>query len=133
MNDSLDNPKENHTYTEHLVKWVKDFSRSVDYLETREDIDTSKIGYFGWSWGGRMGAIIPAVEDRLKLIMLVVPGMYSYNKALPEADVINYITRVKIPVLMLNGRYDHVFVYEKDVGPKWSGCPFFPIATRTFK
>lgn len=119
MNDSLDNPKENHTYTEHQVKWVKDFSRSIDYLETREDLDTSKIAYFGWSWGGRMGAIIPAVEDRLKLIMLIVPGMYSYNKALPEADVINYITRVKIPVLMLNGRYDITFVYEKDVGPMY--------------
>ena len=119
MNDSLDNPKENHTYTEHLVKWVKDFSRSVDYLETREDIDHSKIGYFGWSWGGLMGAIIPALEDRLKLIILMVPGMYSYNKALPEADVINYITRVKKPVLMLNGRYDHVFVYDKDVYPMY--------------
>jgi len=119
MNDSLDNPKENHTYTEHLVKWVKDFSRSIDYLETREDIDNSKIAYFGLSWGGMMGAIIPAVEDRLNLIMLIVPGMYSYNKALPEADVINYITRVKIPVLMLNGRYDITFVYEKDVSPMY--------------
>jgi hypothetical protein len=62
-----------------------------------------------------MGPIIPAIEDMLKLIVLGVPGMYSYNRALPEADVINYITRVKIPVLMLNGRYDIIFVYEKDV------------------
>lgn len=118
-NDSLDNPKENHTYTEHLVKWVKDLSRSLDYLETREDLDNTKIAYFGWSWGGLMGAIIPAVEERLKLIMLMVPGMYSYNKALPEADVINYITRVKQPVLMLNGRYDHVFAYEIDIHPMY--------------
>lgn len=119
MNDSLDNPKENHTYTEHLVKWVKDFRRAIDYLETREDIDITKIGYIGYSWGGMMGAIIPAVEDRLKLCVLVIPGMYSYNRALPEADVIHYITRVKIPVLMLNGRYDIVFVYEKDVYPMY--------------
>ena len=117
--DSLDNPKENHTYTEHLVKWVKDFSRSVDYLETREEIDMNKIGYMGYSWGGMLGAIIPAVEDRLKLSVLGVPGMYSYNKALPEADIINYITRVKIPVLMMNGRYDNVLVYDKDVYPMY--------------
>jgi len=119
MNDSLDNPKENHTFTEHLVKWVKDFRRSIDYLETREEIDNNKIGYFGYSWGGMMGAIIPAVEDRLKLCVLGVPGMYSYNKALPEADIINYITRVNIPVLMMDGRYDNLQVYDKDVYPMY--------------
>ncbi|MCK4745647.1 MAG: SUMF1/EgtB/PvdO family nonheme iron enzyme, partial [Bacteroidales bacterium] len=32
-------PGESHQYTECLVKRVKDLSRSIDYLETREDID----------------------------------------------------------------------------------------------
>lgn len=31
------------------VKWVADFQQSIDYLETREDIDASKTGYQGIS------------------------------------------------------------------------------------
>lgn len=60
-----------HQAKDCRIKWVKDLSRSIDYLETRKDIDTSRIGYLGDSWGGRMGAVIPAVEDRLKLSVLL--------------------------------------------------------------
>jgi dipeptidyl aminopeptidase/acylaminoacyl peptidase len=41
------------------------------------------------------------------------------NGTLPEVDQINYIPRIKIPTLMLNGRYDYTFPYEK------SALPFF--------
>jgi hypothetical protein len=35
-----------------------------------------------------------------------------------ETDAINYVTRVKIPTLMLNGKYDaHAFPYEISVKP----------------
>ena len=105
-----------HQYTECLVKWVKDYSRSIDYLETREDIDTAKLGYLGESWGGRLGAIIPAVEDRLKLSVLIIGGLPTW-KSFPEADGINYVSYVNIPVLMLNGRYDFTFPYESTVIP----------------
>jgi dipeptidyl aminopeptidase/acylaminoacyl peptidase len=36
---------------------------------------------------------------------------------LPEADQINYVSRIKIPTLMLNGKYDYTFPYEKTVKP----------------
>ena len=45
---------------------VKDFKRCIDYLETRQDIDSKKLAYYGLSWGGEYGAVIPAVEDRLR-------------------------------------------------------------------
>jgi len=35
----------------------------------------------------------------------------------PEVDEINYVTHVKSPVLMLNGRYDFTFPYESTVKP----------------
>ena len=104
-----------HQYTEWLVKWTKDFSRSIDYLETRPDIDTSKIGFYGHSWGGWLGGIIPAVEDRVKVNILVVGGFIGRH--LPEADMINYVPRVKIPVLMLNGKYDAIFPFKTSVKP----------------
>ena len=54
-----------NTYTEYLVQLVQDFRRSMDYLETRVDIDKEKIAYYGMSWGGLLGGIIPAVEKRI--------------------------------------------------------------------
>jgi formylglycine-generating enzyme required for sulfatase activity/dienelactone hydrolase len=104
-----------HEYVEWIIKWVKDFKRSVDYLETRNDIDKNKIGYYGFSWGGLMGGIIPAVEDRLKVNILIVGG-FARN-LLPEVDQVNYLSRIKIPTLMLNGRYDFNFPYDKAVIP----------------
>jgi len=109
-------PEESHQFTECLVKWVKDFSRSIDYLETREDIDASNLGYIGDSWGGMMGAIIPAVENRLKLSVLIRGGLPS-RKQFPEADFINYLPYVNIPVLMLNGKYDFTFPLETSAKP----------------
>jgi len=106
-----------HEYTEWLVKMVKDLGRSIDYLETRKDIDATKLGYYGHSWGGILGGIIPAVEPRLNVNILIVGGFYY--KSLPEADIINYITRIKIPTLMLNGRYDYRFP------PKTNLLPFY--------
>jgi dipeptidyl aminopeptidase/acylaminoacyl peptidase len=94
---------------------IKDFRRSIDYLETRPDIDNSKLGYYGFSWGGLMGGIIPAVEDRLKVNILIVGGLRG--KSLPEIDQINYLPRIKIPTLMLNGKYDFTFPYDKAVLP----------------
>jgi hypothetical protein len=38
-----------NAYTELLIKWVKDFGRTIDYLATRKDIDTSKLAYLGFS------------------------------------------------------------------------------------
>jgi dienelactone hydrolase len=108
--------RRSHEYTELIIKLVRDFMRTVDYLETRDDIDTSKLGYYGHSWGGRLGAIIPAVEDRISLNILVAAG-FPAVKPFPEADEINYVSRVKVPTLMLNGRYDAIFPLETNVIP----------------
>lgn len=109
-------------YTEYLIKVVKDFKRSIDYLETRDDIDIHKLAFYGSSWGGILGAIIPAVEERLKVSVLNSGGLPNRNlrpeKARPEADEINYVTRITIPTLMLNGKYDyHAFPLETSAKP----------------
>jgi dienelactone hydrolase len=98
---------ETHAYTEFLVQLVKDFRRSLDYLDTRPDIERGKYAFYGMSWGGPLGAIIPAVEDRLKASVLLAGGLPSRGQRRPEADHLNYVTRVKTPTLMLNGRYDN--------------------------
>jgi len=111
-----DLPTETVFYKEHVLMWAKEFSRTIDYLETRPDIQAGKIGYFGWSWGGYMGGIIPAVEKRIKAVVLNVGGMVM-NKSLPEADQLNYLPRVTQPILMLNGKHDMFFPVETSQKP----------------
>jgi serine/threonine protein kinase/dienelactone hydrolase len=119
-----DIPSVTNSYKDHVIMWVKDLSRSIDYLETRPDIDCSKLAYYGVSWGGAMGGIVPAVETRIRVVMLHVAGL-SLERSLPEVDALNYVSRVKRPVLMLNGQYDHYFPVETSMKPmfKLLGTP----------
>lgn len=111
-----DRPNTTALYRDHVVQWYKDFARTVDYLETRGDVDADKLAYLGTSWGGVMGAIIPALEKRLKVSVLVVGGFFQ-QRTLPEVEQLNFAPRVKTPVLMLNGQYDFVFPVETSQQP----------------
>ena len=87
------------------IAQAKDLRRSVDYLETRSDIDHTRLAYYGISFGAILGPINVAVENRFKTAVFAAGGCDRW-KELPEADPFNYAPHVKIPVLMLNGRYD---------------------------
>lgn len=103
-------------YKDHVIMWRKDIGRTIDYLETRPDIKADKIAFLGWSWGGFLGGIYPAIEKRIKAVVLNVGGM-EMHKALPEADQLNFLPRVKQPVLMLNGKHDMYFPVETSQKP----------------
>jgi dienelactone hydrolase len=107
---------ETNRYREHVVMWGKDLRRAIDYLESRPDLARDKVAYFGSSWGGALGGIWPAIEPRLKASVLLVAGLV-FTPAQPEVDVINYLPRVRIPVLMLNGQYDFFFPVETSQVP----------------
>ena len=98
-------------YKNYVIWWVQDFMRSVDYLATRPDIDSKKVAYFGVSWGGRMGGLVPAVETRIRAAVLTMAGL-ARQPTLPEADSFNFAKHVTIPVLMLGGQYDYDFPLE---------------------
>jgi len=97
------------------IQRLKDYKRCIDYLETREDIDCDRLAYYGMSWGGWLGPIITAVEERLKASVLLAGGLMWLEP--PAANPFNYVTRVKIPTLMINGRYDTGYVYERSIKP----------------
>jgi len=105
-----------NTWRDHVVMWVKDASRAIDYVQTRPDLDHDKIAYYGYSWGAEMGAIVPAVEPRIKVCILTLGGL-DFQRSLPEVNVINFITHVEQPVLMLNGRYDFFFPVDSTQDP----------------
>ncbi|MFO7671110.1 MAG: SUMF1/EgtB/PvdO family nonheme iron enzyme [Bacteroidales bacterium] len=78
---------------------------ACDYLETRADMDAERIAFFGASWGGFMAPYVLAIEERIKLGILSLFGVQSSDEY-QEFDQINYLPRVKIPMLLMAGRYD---------------------------
>jgi dienelactone hydrolase len=111
-----DYPAETAQYRDFVVAWGRDLGRTIDYLASRDDLDATRIAYFGLSWGGAMGALMPAIEPRIRANVLYVAGL-CFQRALPEADAIHYIRHVTQPTLMLNGELDFFFPAESSQKP----------------
>jgi dienelactone hydrolase len=103
-------------FRDHVIAWSKDLGRTLDYLETRKDIDSTKVAYFGVSVGATEGGLLPAIEKRIKVAILSSGGLPPKHD-LPEVDPLNFVSRVKIPVLMLSGRYDDEWPLESSQLP----------------
>ena len=85
------------------IAWSKDLGRAIDYLWTRPDIDRDRLAFYAVS-AANGGVILTALEPRLKTSVLSGAGIVG--DVPPEWDALNYAPRVRIPTLMLNGRYD---------------------------
>jgi dienelactone hydrolase len=94
------------------IDWSKEIERSFDYLETRSDIDKGRIAFLGFSTGGRMAARLAAYTPRVKTVLILSWGLFS-TAVPPETDAFNFLPRLKVPTLMLNGRYDFTFPLEE--------------------
>ena len=90
---------------------AKDVRRTVDYLSSRPDIHRTQIAYMGQSWGAALGPVHLVVERRFKAAVLILGGL-SVDPHRPEIDPFNFAPRVRLPVLLLNGRFDFVFPVE---------------------
>jgi predicted esterase len=50
-------------------KYILDISRLIDYLETRQEIDSNRIAVAGHSLGGQMAVWCAAYEPRIKVVL----------------------------------------------------------------
>lgn len=99
-----------------MVQASQDLGRAIDYLETRADIDKTKLGYLSVSMGTAYGVILTALEDRLKVVVFLDGGYFLFKPA-PGIDQADFAPRLKKPVLMVNGRYDFSFPVESSQLP----------------
>jgi dienelactone hydrolase len=98
-------------YRDNAIDSVKDLRRSIDYLETRPDLDTSMLALFGYSWGGVNGPAALAQEPRLRLGVIYI-GLLPPMSSIPEVDPVNALPRVRVPVLMFSGEFDSMVPVE---------------------
>jgi eukaryotic-like serine/threonine-protein kinase len=101
-----DFPDTTTVWRDHVIMWSKDVARSVDYLQSRSDIAKGKIGHIALS--ADRTPLILAVEPRFSLGVIYCGG-FARQESLPEVDPVNFAPLVKVPVLMLNGRYDYFY------------------------
>jgi len=102
---------------ELTIQRYKDMARSLDYLATRPDIDTSKVAYLGVSMGSAFGVIYATLaQDRLRTAVFLDGGFFL-DRAPPGGDQIDFAPRLRIPVLMVNGRYDISFSLDRAQNP----------------
>jgi serine/threonine protein kinase/dienelactone hydrolase len=92
------------------IAWYRDLARAIDYLETRPDIDRSRLAYYGISLGASAGVVLTALESRFTVSVLQGTGLHE--EAMPEIDRRNYAPRIRVPTLLLGGRYDFEVPYE---------------------
>jgi dienelactone hydrolase len=93
----------------NFIQSVVDLRRGIDLLRARSDVDPNRIAYVGHSAGAHWGAILSAVDKRLKTIVLMAgipsettillesddPDYIDFRKSTPKEQLDNYFKTVK--------------------------------------
>lgn len=96
------------------VQAVVDLRRGLDLLSARPEVDPRRLGYVGHSYGAQWGAILSAVDDRVKAAVLMggVPDLAAILLESMDPDVV--AVRAKTPkeqldeYLRVNARTDAI-------------------------
>lgn len=82
---------------------VVDLRRAFDLLAARDDVDPARLGYVGHSYGAQFGAILSAVDKRIKAAVLM--------GGIPDTEAI-----------LLEGRGAALEAYREKVRPQLDGA-----------
>jgi formylglycine-generating enzyme required for sulfatase activity len=94
-------------FADLVLNRVTDLRRGLDYLETRPDIDSGRIAAVAPSAGALLGVILGAVETRYRAFVFIGAGIPGYFRTIsPAANPINFASKIRVPKLVLQGRYD---------------------------
>jgi serine/threonine protein kinase/formylglycine-generating enzyme required for sulfatase activity len=105
-------------YRDKMVNWITDLRRGLDYLETRNDIDSKKIAFCGPSSGASVGLILAAVDRRYASVFLAGAGIRkSFTRWIAEANIVNFAPHIRGPILILQGRYDEALAWKAEAEP----------------
>ncbi|MFL2697648.1 MAG: SUMF1/EgtB/PvdO family nonheme iron enzyme [Gammaproteobacteria bacterium] len=97
-------------FRDMMVNWRVDTSRTLDYLEERQEFSSTQIHYLGMSYGAVYTPIVLLYENRFKSAIFLSGGFSPY--APPHSDGIFYLDRVKTPIIMMNGEQDFLIPIE---------------------
>lgn len=70
----------------HFLQTLGDYSRAVDYLVSRPEVDADRLAYGGISWGAITGVTFVAHDPRIKVMASIVGGG-NFLGWLPPASI----------------------------------------------
>lgn len=75
-----------------FIQAVVDFRRSIDFLCTLESVDVNRIAYVGHSHGAQWGAILAAIDRRIKTAVLIggVPAQADIYLESDDPDIVRF-------------------------------------------
>lgn len=95
-------------------RWIQEAAQSLNFAEEHPRLDANKVGFLGVSFGATNTLPILALEPRFKSALLFSGSLMSHYM-FGFADSKNYLPRVKIPVLFMNGRYDSIVSADEEL------------------
>ena len=97
-----------------LMRWVVEHRRALDYLATRLELDSTRIGVLGYSLGSAGAIALAGVESRVKVLVACVTPVGADNQAmLPIAPQTFAGGLGGSPTLMLMGRQDQYYTVDQ--------------------
>ena len=103
-------------FQELFVATVVDYRRALDYLATRPEVDTTRIGALGLSMGGMMSFALAGLDERIRAVVAGVTPVSAFkDPAQIAVSPQTFAPFVRdLPVLVQMGRTDG-FYNEADV------------------
>jgi eukaryotic-like serine/threonine-protein kinase len=98
------------------MRWSQDAARVIDVLQAHPELDIARLGFLGYSLGAFAGMSMLAVEPRLTLGVLMATGLHP-REFPPELDVINFLPRIRQPLLLVGGSDDFINPLETSQRP----------------
>ena len=106
------NPRKGYfTQSDIYIQTVRDARRALDYLATRPDIDSRRIGVVGYSMGGTQTFLLTAVEPRVRTsVAVATPADKSKFSLIAPQNAVRGIG--ERPFLTIIGRNDDLCSVE---------------------
>jgi dienelactone hydrolase len=113
---------------EEAIATVVDARRAIDLLVGRTDVDPTRVGFYGFSYGAWLGAIAAAVDRRVSVVVLrsggpqILPEIArasgrtlttDYSRLMATVDQMIYAPAVAVPVLVQNGSRDTTYTADQ--------------------
>ncbi|MFC1554844.1 alpha/beta hydrolase family protein, partial [candidate division KSB1 bacterium] len=121
-NDFIIPDKNTYRYRNLYTETVTDYRRALDYLETRSDIDSEKIGICGIDLGGYMSIILSAVDPRIKTAVNCLSAgsdTHDYAPRIETTAILTLLNKKDSNYTIGEGEYFHQQVAGKNKALKW--------------
>lgn len=108
---------------EPIMHYCGDYSRAIDFLAARPEVDRNRLGFVGISWGAITGITYVAYDPRIKAMASMVGGGNFFGDLTPEkaekaaregsksTDPVYHVARIAPrPLLFINVTKDQLIM-----------------------